>query len=295
MKKVNIGIIGTGNIGTDLLFKVQRSKVLNCSLFMGRREDSEGIRLARSLGVRVSTASIEALEQSPELCDIIFDATSAKTHIENSKILKKLGKFTIDLTPARIGQMCVPSVNLSKCLSNAEMINLNMITCGGQAAVPLIYAVKEVQDSIKYAEVVASISSKSAGLGTRNNIDEFTQTTKEAIVEIAGVSNAKAIITLNPAEPPVNMHNTIFMLIDNPNMDIITENVCKMEETVRQYVPGYKLILKPILENGRITMMVQVRGAGDYLPEYAGNLDIITCAAIRVAEQLVINNKIKSI
>lgn len=285
MHKLKVGIIGTGNIGTDLLYKVQQSKSLECTLFMGRREDSAGIKIAKEMGIHTSTHSLEELEQNPDMCDLVFDATSAKVHMENAAKLKKLGIFAVDLTPARVGKMCVPAINLSECLKTN---NVNMITCGGQATIPLIYAVRMVQSDIRYVEVVANIASKSAGMGTRNNIDEFTQTTKDAIIDIGNVSNAKAIITLSPAEPPVYMHNTIFMLIDKPDIGKIRESVHNMVNNVKKYVPGYDLILEPVLESGRLTMTIQVKGAGDYLPEYAGNLDIITCAAIRVAEKYAI-------
>lgn len=241
-----------------------------------------GLQLAQEMGVPVSTNSIDAIVQNPDCCEIVFDATSAKEHCHNAPILEKLGKYTIDLTPSRVGKMCVPAVNL---LNMKDYRNVNMVTCGAQGTIPIIYGVKRVQNDIRLVEVVASIASKSAGMGTRNNIDEFTQTTKDAIIEIIGVDKAKAIITLNPAEPPKHMHNTVFMMIDNPDIGNIRACVAEMVEKVRQYVPGYKLILEPTFENGRVTMMVQVDGLGDFLPVYAGNLDIMTCAAIAVAEQ----------
>ncbi len=279
---MKVGIIGTGNIGTDLLIKISRSKYLECTLFMGRREDSEGIQIAKKMGVNTSTNSINELLKNPDLCDLVFDATSAKVHLENAPILEKLGIYAVDLTPARVGKMCVPAVNLDACVGCK---NVNMITCGGQGTIPIISAIAKVQDCIEYTEIIASISSKSAGMGTRNNIDEFTQTTKDAICEVGGVEDAKAIITLNPAEPPIYMHNTIFMKIKNPNMDRISDAVIEMEKRVQKYVPGYKVILYPTLENGRVTTMIKVTGAGDYLPKYSGNLDIITSAAIEVAER----------
>ncbi len=282
-KKLKVGIIGIGNIGTDLLYKISRSNYLETTLFMGRREDSKGISIAKEMGIRTSIDSIHELERNPQLCDLVFDATSAKTHLVNAGILNKLGKYAIDLTPARVGKMCVPSVNLEECLNYK---NINMITCGGQGTIPIIHAIHSVQKGIRYVEIVASIAAKSAGSGTRQNIDEFTQTTKEAIQEIGGIENAKAIITLNPAEPPKIMHNTVFMLIDNPDIKIINQAVFNMEKEVQRYVPGYKIVLPPTYENGRVTTMVEVKGAGDYLPEYSGNLDIISCAAVRVAERI---------
>ena len=287
MKKAKIGIIGTGNIGTDLLYKALRSSYLEPTLFMGRHEDSKGIQLARSLGIRTSTQSINALMNDPDSCDIVFDATSAKYHYEHAKILKKLNKKVIDMTPARVGKMCIPPINGDDCI-NEE--NINMITCGGQASVPIIRAVSDVQPGIRYAEVVATIASVSAGIGTRENIDEFTQTTKDAMVELGHVNNSKAIILLNPAKPPITMHNTIYLQIDRPDMARINQAVRRMVQIVQQYVPGYTLVFGPMIESGRITIMVQVIGAGDYLPSYAGNLDIISCAGIRMAERWVRKN-----
>lgn len=282
MDQLRVGIIGTGNIGTDLLVKTVKSPKLQCTLFMGRRGNSKGLAVAQKMGVPVSTRSIEAVKEAPEQFDLVFDATSAHTHLENAPILREMGIYAVDLTPAKIGKMCVPVLNLNDCVG---LPNINMVTCGGQGAIPIIYAVSQVQKNIRYAEVVASIASKSAGIGTRDNIDEFTVTTKNAIVDLCAVGKAKAIITLNPAEPPVRMHNTIYMLLDNPDMERIVGSVMDMEKEVQKYVPGYKVSLKPTFENGRVTTMVEVTGAGDYLPPYAGNLDIITSAAIRVAER----------
>ncbi len=282
MKKVKVAIIGTGNIGTDLLFKIQRSKVLECSLFAGRNPESDGIRIAESMGIRTSFESIKAIEDNPDCCDIVFDATSAKGHIINAPILKKLGKFAIDLTPSQIGKMCVPVVNIEECLNED---NVNLITCGGQATVPIIHAIMQVHPETQYIEIVASISSKSAGPGTRANVDEFTQTTREAITEFSHVPKAKAIIILNPAEPPIYMHNTIYAKIDNPKIDELKKVIHDMEKRIQEYVPGYSIALEPVEQKGRLATMVQVIGLGDYLPKYSGNLDIITCAAIKVAEE----------
>ncbi len=278
--KVKVGIIGTGNIGSDLLMKVLRSDVLECGIFAGHSPDSKGIARARELGVPVTFDSIKYIEENPDCCQIVFDATSAKVHEKNAPILKKLGKYTIDLTPAHIGPFCVPQVNLDDAM---EQDNVNCVTCGGQATVPLAHAIASVAD-VKYLEIVATIASKSAGIGTRNNIDEFTQTTKEALIELGGISNAKAIIILNPAEPPITMHNTVYALIDNPDMETICGAVSQVEKELQKYVPGYKVVLGPVYENGRVTTSIEVTGSGDFLPEYAGNLDIITCAAVEIAE-----------
>ena len=280
MKKVKVGIIGTGNIGSDLLMKVLRSDVLECGIFAGHSPDSKGIARAKTLGVPVTYDSIRYIEAHPDCCRIVFDATSAKVHAQNAPILKQLGKYAIDLTPAHIGPFCVPQVNLDAAM---EQENVNCVTCGGQATVPLARAISSVAD-VRYLEVVATIASKSAGIGTRNNIDEFTQTTKEALLELGGVQKAKAIIILNPAEPPVTMHNTVYALIDNPDMAAITKAVKETEQALQKYVPGYKVVLGPVYENGRVTTSIEVTGSGDFLPAYAGNLDIITCAALEIAE-----------
>ncbi len=289
MKKIKVGIIGTGNIGTDLLLKIKRSDILECGMFTGRNIESKGIAIAKEMGVPTSAESIKAIQNAPESCDIVFDATSANVHKLNLPILKKMGKFSIDLTPAKLGKMCVPVLNMEECL---EEDDVNLVTCGGQATTPIAYAISKIHPDTKYIEIVATIASKSAGKGTRENIDEFTQTTRDAISEFTGIKKTKAIIILNPAEPPVVMHNTIYALIDNPNMENITKAVFEMEKKIKKYVPGYKIILPPTFENGRVTTIVQVVGLGDYLPRYSGNLDIITCAAIEIAENYA-RNKLK--
>lgn len=278
--KTKVGIIGTGNIGSDLLMKVLRSDLLECGIFAGHNRDSKGIIRARDMGIPVTYDSVHYIEEHPDCCDIVFDATSARVHEYNAPILKRLGKYAIDLTPAHIGKFCVPQVNLEEALTQD---NVNCVTCGGQATVPIARAIHEVAD-VKYLEIVATIASKSAGIGTRNNIDEFTQTTKEALIELGGVQNTKAIIILNPAEPPITMHNTVYALIDDPDMDAITKAVQKVEKDIQAYVPGYRIVLGPLYENGRVTVSLEVTGSGDFLPEYAGNLDIITCAAVEIAE-----------
>jgi acetaldehyde dehydrogenase len=286
LKKVKVGIIGTGNIGCDLLVKVVHSNILECSIFAGHNPDSDGIRFAQSLGVPTTFDSIRYIEEHPDYCDIVFDATSAKVHHYHAPILERLSKFTIDLTPARIGAFCVPTINLDNAIKQK---NVNLITCGGQATIPIACALSKIHPEIEYLEIAATIASKSAGIGTRNNIDEFTQTTKDALKEFTGISKTKAIIILNPAKPPIIMHNTIYALLKHPYMQKITTEIHKIEQNVQKYVPGYKISLGPIFENGRLTIIVQVVGSGDYLPKYAGNLDIITCAAIKIAEEYAIN------
>ena len=280
MKKVKVGIIGTGNIGSDLLMKVLRSDVLECGIFAGHSPDSKGIARAGEHGVPVTYDSIRYIEENPGCCQIVFDATSARVHEQNAPILKRLGKYAIDLTPAHIGPFCVPQVNLDAAM---EQDNVNCVTCGGQATVPLARTISDVAE-VKYLEIVATIASKSAGIGTRNNIDEFTQSTKEALIELGGIDKAKAIIILNPAEPPITMHNTIYALIDNPDMEAISKAIKRTEKELQKYVPGYKVVLGPVYENGRVTTSIEVTGSGDFLPAYAGNLDIITCAAVEIAE-----------
>ena len=280
MEKIKVGIIGTGNIGSDLLAKVQKSELLECSIFAGHNPYSDGIRRAQEMGVPTTFDSVRYIEDHPDCCQIVFDATSAKVHEYNAPILKRLGKYTLDLTPAHVGKFCVPVVNLEEAISQD---NVNLITCGGQATIPIACALASVS-KVNYLEIVAAIASKSAGIGTRNNIDEFTQTTKEALTELSGIQNTKAIIILNPAEPPITMHNTVYALIDHPDMEKITEVVKEMERKIRLYVPGYKIIVGPIYENGRVTTILEVTGSADFLPAYAGNLDIITCAAVNIAE-----------
>ncbi len=228
----------------------------------------------------VTLDSIRYIEDNPDCCQIVCDATSAKGQEKNAPILRRLGKYAIDLTPAHIGPFCVPQVNLDEAM---KQDNVNCVTCGGQATVPLAKAISDVAD-VKYLEIVATIASKSAGIGTRNNIDEFTQTTKDALIELGGIKEAKAIIILNPAEPPITMHNTIYALIDNPNMNAIKDSISRVEKELQKYVPGYKVVLGPIYENGRVTTSIEVTGSADFLPAYAGNLDIITCAAIEIVE-----------
>lgn len=281
-KKVKVGIIGTGNIGSDLLIKVMRSKYLEPGIFTGQNPQSENIKRAKKMGISTSSESIKAIEKNPDCCDIVFDATSAHAHRVHAPILKKLGKFAIDLTPSHIGKMCIPTLNMDECL---KVDNVSMITCGGQANVPIINAIKKVHPEMEYAEIVSSISSKSAGIGTRDNIDEYTQSTSDGICDLAHVKKTKAIIVINPAEPPVIMHNTIYAKIKNPKIKALTKEINKAVEKIKKYVPGYKLVLAPVFENNRLTTMTEVVGRGDFLPTYAGNLDIINCAAIAVAEE----------
>lgn len=281
-EKLKIAIIGSGNIGTDLLIKVLRSPYLECGAFIGRNLASSGMTKALSLGVPVSADGINFIVDNPHCCDIVFDATSAKSHFEHAPILRKLNKRVIDMTPAKIGLMSVPSVNLSDSLNE---YNVNMVTCGGQASIPVAYAIGQTQEEVDYIEVVSSIASRSAGPATRQNLDEYIKTTEDGLKEFSGAKRTKAILNLNPAEPCVDMQTTIFAKVSNPDIPKLNERLSKLVENVRKYVPGYEIILGPIVDNSRIVVMVRVRGLGDYLPAYAGNLDIINCAAIAMAEE----------
>lgn len=287
MLKLKVAILGSGNIGTDLLMKVLRSPYLECGAFIGRNLFSPGMMKAQTVGVKISADGIAYIEKNPHCCDIVFDATSAKAHFEHAPILEKLGKFVVDLTPAKVGTMCVPVVNMHQCLDKK---NVNMVTCGGQASAPIAHALAITHSSIHYIEVISSIASRSAGPATRINLDEYIQTTEHAIKTISGAKNAKAILNLNPAEPCINMQTTIFAKVDNPNMEGLKMAVNDIAAKVQQYVPGYQIIINPLIENDRIVVMVRVKGLGDYLPEYAGNLDIINCTALAVAEEYAKNH-----
>jgi acetaldehyde dehydrogenase (acetylating) len=280
-KKIQIGIIGTGNIGSDLLSKVIRSNYLECTMFTGQNLKSEGIRRAKKLGINTSYESIKAIQDNPESCEIVFDATSAKAHLVHSPILKSLNKFVIDLTPSRIGKMCIPIINMSECLNEQE---INMVTCGGQATIPIIKAVVDLYPETPYVEIVGSIASKSAGIGTRDNIDEYTQTTRNAIEKLTNVPKAKAIIILNPANPPITMHNTVYIQAKKPNLSLVGKAINDVAKRMRIYSPGFNIVIEPIFDGSKITFMIEVVGSGDYLPAYAGNLDIINAAAIAAAE-----------
>lgn len=284
MSKVKVGIIGTGNIGSDLMVKVRRSDILELTTVMGIDPDSRGMKHAKYLGLHVFENSIDGLIEQPDLVDIIFDATSAKAHLYHAEVAKKLGKMILDLTPAAIGPFVVPTVNMNE-LVNCD--NVNLVTCGGQATVPIVHAVNQIAP-VQYAEIVATISSKSAGPGTRANIDEFTETTAKALEEVGGAKNGKAIIILNPAEPPIMMRNTVYALVEEGSMDEgkVTASIKEMVRIVQSYVPGYKLRQEPIFDGNKVTVFLEVKGAGDYLPTYAGNLDIMTSAAVKVGEEL---------
>jgi acetaldehyde/propanal dehydrogenase len=284
-KKIKCALIGSGNIGTDLIYKIQRSPVLEPVWMVGIDATSEGLQRARDMGLKTTADGVDGLLPHVETdgIQIAFDATSAYVHAENSRKLNELGVLMIDLTPAAIGPLCVPPVNLREHADRVEM-NVNMISCAGQATIPIVNAISRIQ-SVGYAEIVASLSSKSIGPGTRANLDEFTYTTSNAIEKVGGARKGKALCIINPAEPPIMMRNTIQCLCDEePDQARITESILAMITEVQKYVPGYTLVNGPLFDGKRVAVYMQVAGLGDYLPTYAGNLDIMTAAACRTAE-----------
>jgi acetaldehyde dehydrogenase len=280
MEKIKVGIIGPGNIGSDLMYKVMKSKHLQMHIMTGIVE-SEGIKRAAGLGFKTSIKGVDAVAEDPDV-KFVFDATSAKAHLYNSPILKAAGKISLDMTPAAVGPYVVPCVNLDKL---TDEVDFNMVTCGGQATVPICFAINRAAGA-EYCEIVSCISSKSAGPGTRANIDEFTETTAKALKVVGGAERSKAIIVLNPADPPLLMTNTIYALVKNPDEKKIVESVNDIIREVQSYVPGYRPRVPPVLDGNKVTVIIEVEGAGDFLPSYSGNLDIINQAAVAVADKL---------
>ncbi|MFG1374304.1 acetaldehyde dehydrogenase (acetylating) [Xanthobacter oligotrophicus] len=285
MNKIKCALIGSGNIGTDLIYKIQRSPVLEPVWMVGIAPHSEGLARARDMGLKTTAEGVDGLlpHVKADGIQIAFDATSAYVHAENSRKLNALGVIMIDLTPAAIGPLCVPPVNLREHADKVEM-NVNMISCAGQATIPIVAAVSSVQ-SVDYAEIVASLASKSVGPGTRANLDEFTYTTSSAIEKVGGAKKGKALAIINPAEPPMIMRNTIYCLTaETPDEEKITASILRMIGEVQKYVPGYRLVNGPIYDGNKVSVFMEVAGLGDYLPKYAGNLDIMTAAGTRTAE-----------
>jgi len=284
-QKIRCALIGSGNIGTDLMYKLRRSRLLEPVWMVGIDPKSEGLALAKKHGLKTTDKGVDGLlpHVKKDGIRIAFDATSAYVHKANSDKLTRLGVKMIDLTPAAIGPYCVPPVNLREHIGKDEA-NVNMVSCGGQATIPMVYAVSRVQ-SVKYGEIVATVASKSVGPGTRKNIDEFTRTTADGVKKVGGAREGKAIIVINPAEPPLIMRDTIHCLTDAPpKQDEITQSVHAMIKEVQKYVPGYVLKNGPVFDGNRVTVFMEVAGLGDYLPRYAGNLDIMTASAARTAE-----------
>ncbi|MDT7726587.1 MAG: acetaldehyde dehydrogenase [Actinomycetota bacterium] len=298
-EKLTAAIVGPGNIGTDLLAKLRRSDLVDVRYMVGVDPASDGLARAAALGVRTSAEGVPWLLEQDERPELVFEATSAKAHQANAMLYAQAGIQAIDLTPAAVGPFVCPPVNL---LEHLDAPNLNMITCGGQATIPIVKAVSRVTE-VPYAEIVASIASRSAGPGTRANIDEFTETTSDAIRDVGGAGRGKAVIILNPAKPPMIMRDTVFCAISpDADRDVISESVHRMVAEVQGYVPGYTLRADPQYDDprddwdgyARIGVFLEVRGNGDYLPEWAGNLDIMTAAAARVAE-LIATEKTKAV
>lgn len=283
--KVEAAIIGPGNIGIDLMFKIlRRSRYLDLKLMAGIIPESEGLKIAKQEGIATSAAGIDSVIQQKNI-KIVFDATGAAPHTKHAPLLKEAGKIAVDLTPAAVGPYVIPVVNLDEHLSAQ---NVNLITCGGQATIPIVKAISRVC-AVPYAEIVSTIASKSAGPGTRQNIDEFTQTTAKGIVQIGGAEKGKAIILLNPATPPMTMNCIIYAKVENKDEAGVTRSVADMIKAVQQYVPGYRLKIPPTFDGDKVTVMIEVEGAGDYLQKYSGNLDIMTCAAMAVGDGLARN------
>lgn len=281
-RKMRAVVLGSGNIGTDLAIKLGKSSQLECAALVGRSLNSAGLARAQAEGIPVSANGVDHILADPSKFDIVFDATSAAAHHQHAPALEAAGMLVIDLTPAKRGGFCVPSVNLEQSL---DSLNVNMVTCGGQASSPIAYALGSTHEDVDYVEVVSSIASRSAGPATRANLDEYIHTTEAAIKSFSGARRTKAILNLNPAVPCINMQTTVFALVKEPNIKSFTAKLQDIVADIQRYIPGYEVLVWPRMDNGRIVTMVRVIGRGDYLPSYAGNLDIINCAAIAVAEE----------
>jgi acetaldehyde dehydrogenase len=283
--KIKVGIIGTGNIGTDLLIKCNKSRIVEPVIFVGRRKESNGIDIAKGLGINTSIDGIDFFKNNKNYCDVVFDCTDAFSAKVNNEVFKEQRIKVIDLTPAKLGEMCIPLINDELIITDN---NINMITCGGQSSIPLLHLISKYCEELEYIEVVSQISSKSAGLATRINVDEYIHTTEDAIKKFTGVKSCKVILNLNPAEPCVDMQTTMFLKHKEVNLrDLLGQLNNKIKE-INTYVPNYELTSLPsINDNNILILSIKVKGTGDYLPPYAGNLDIINCAALKIIEKLI--------
>ena len=280
---IKAGIIGTGNIGTDLLLKILKTDFMTPVIFAGRRMESDGIRVALEKGIPVTDKGIQYFIDNPKCCDVVYDCTSAADAFGHAQIFASQGIKVVDLTPAKIGPLCVPSINPEVILTSD---NVNMITCGGQASMPMLNLISKYCDKLDYIEVVSQIASKSAGMATRINIDSYIHTTEMAIKMFTKCNNCKVILNLNPAEPCVDMQTTMFLKFQNVNFEALVEDIYLKIKELKTYIPYYELVIPPTITDDVLVLSIKVKGSGDYLPEYAGNLDIINCAAIEVTKKL---------
>ena len=280
---IKAGIIGTGNIGTDLLLKLIKTDFIEPIIFAGRRMSSNGIKLAQEKGINVTDKGIQFFIDNKIYIDVIYDCTNATDAKKHAKVFKKQGIKVIDLTPAKIGDLCVPTIN-PEAIKTQD--NVNMITCGGQASTPLLNVISK-HCNLEYVEVVSQIASDSAGMATRLNIDNYIHTTERAITEFTGCNNCKVILNLNPAIPQVDMQTTLFIKADNIQFSELNKDIYKTIERLQEYIPYYELVMPPTINNDVLVLSIKVKGTGDYLPEYAGNLDIINCAAIEISKNLL--------
>tara|TARA_R110000868_G_scaffold73232_1_gene212659 strand:- start:4192 stop:5040 length:849 start_codon:yes stop_codon:yes gene_type:complete len=281
---IKAGIIGTGNIGTDLLLKILKTDFIQPVIFAGRRLDSDGIKIAETKGIPITDKGIQYFIDNPKCCDVVYDCTSAEDAKRHAIIFAEQGIKVVDLTPSKVGPLCVPSINPE---IMTEFGNVNMITCGGQATMPMLNLISKYCDKLDYIEIVSQIASKSAGMATRINIDSYIHTTEMAIRQFTKCDNCKVILNLNPAEPCVDMQTTMFLKFQNINFEQLVEEIYKKIKELKQYIPYYELVLPPVINDDVLVLSIKVKGSGDYLPEYAGNLDIINCAAIEVTKKMI--------